>query len=90
MIENEGFNIQKNHRYYITHANSMDYNAMKNHYMLTQLADMLLQLYESGIKGLKVINRTLQAISEDLYECLKRQALTKDDLTFDRMQVRLL
>jgi hypothetical protein len=89
MIENEGFNIQKNHRYFITHANSMNYNAMKNHYLLTQLADMLLQLYEAGIKGLKVIKRTLQAISEDLYESLKRQSLTEEDLTFDRMQVRL-
>lgn len=26
LIENEGFNIQKNHRYIITHANSLDYN----------------------------------------------------------------
>jgi hypothetical protein len=89
MIENEGFNIQKNHRYFITHANSMDYNAMKNHYLLTQLADMLLQLYETGIKGLKAMNRTLQAISEALYECLKREPLTEADFAFGRMQVRL-
>lgn len=89
MIENEGFNIQKNYRYFITHANSMDYNAMKNHYLLTQLADMLLQLYETGVKGLKIMKRTLQAISEDLFESLKRQPLTEDDLTFDRMKVRL-
>jgi len=88
MIENEGFNIQKNHRYFITHANSLNYNAMKNHYLLTQLADMLLQLYETGIKGLKALNRTLQAISEALYECLKREPLTEADFTFYRMQVR--
>jgi hypothetical protein len=50
-IENEGFNIQKNHRYDITHANSLNYNSMKNHYLLTQIADILLQLYENGIKG---------------------------------------
>jgi hypothetical protein len=88
MIENEGFNIQKNHRYFITHANSLNYNAMKNHYLITQLADMLLQLYETGIKGLKVIKRTLQIISEDLYECLKRLQLTNNDLIFERTQVR--
>ena len=89
MIENEGFNIQKNHRYFITHANSLNYGAMKNHYMLTQLADMLLQLYETGIKGLKMLKRTLQAISEGLYESLKRQSVTEEDLTFRRTQVRL-
>lgn len=56
-IENEGFNIQKNHRYDIEHANSLNYNAMKNHYLLTQIADVLLQLYENGIKGLREIKR---------------------------------
>lgn len=88
LIENEGFNIQKNHRYFITHANSLDYNAMKNHYLLTQLADMLLQLYERGVKGLKVIKRTLAEISEGLLECLSKQALTDEDFHFERMQIR--
>jgi len=88
LIENEGFNIQKNHRYFITHANSFNYNAMKNHYLLTQLADMLLQLYETGVKGLKVIKRTLENISEGLLECLKKQALLKEDLVFEKMQIR--
>jgi hypothetical protein len=88
LIENEGFNIQKNIRYFITHANSLDYNAMKNHYLLTQLADMLLQLYECGVKGLKIIKRTLKDISEGLLECLKKQSLTADDFIFERMQIR--
>lgn len=88
LIENEGFNIQKNHRYFITHANSMDYNAMKNHYLLTQLADVLLQLYENGIKEIKIIKRTLEKISEGLLECLRKQTLTGDDLKYQRMQIR--
>jgi hypothetical protein len=88
MIENEGFNIQKNIRYFITHANSLDYNAMKNHYLLTQLADMLLQLYEYGIKDLRAIKRTLADISAGLLESLKRQPLDEADLTFEKMQVR--
>ena len=88
MIENEGFNIQKNHRYMITHANSLDYNAMKNHYLITQIADMLLQLYECGIKNLKAIKRTIEKISEGLLECLKQQALDETDFIFDKMQVR--
>lgn len=60
MIENEGFNIQKIYRYMITHANSLNYNAMKNHYLLTQLADISLQLYENGVKGIKLIKRTIE------------------------------
>jgi len=88
LIENEGFNIQKNIRYFITHANSLNYNAMKNHYLLTQLADMLLQLYECGVRDLKIIKRTLADISAGLLECLKNQSLNEDDLTFNRIQIR--
>jgi len=88
LIENEGFNIQKNIRYFITHANSLDYNAMKNHYLITQLADILLQMYENGVKGLKHIKRTIAKISEGLLECLRKQRLTEDDLVFERIQIR--
>jgi hypothetical protein len=88
LIENQGFNIQKNHRYIITHANSLDYNAMKNHYLLTQLADILLQLYESGIKGIKIIKRTIEKISEGLLECMKKQPLEDEDFIYKRMQIR--
>lgn len=73
LIENEGFNIQKNYRYIITHANSLDYNAMKNHYLITQLADVLLQLYENGVKEIKIIKRTIEKISEGLLESLQKQ-----------------
>ena len=61
---------------------------MKNHYLLTQLADKLLQLYECGIKDIKVIKRTLSKISEGLLECLKKQPLESEDLIFKRMQIR--
>ncbi|MCD8369432.1 MAG: hypothetical protein LUC94_03670 [Clostridiales bacterium] len=44
-IENEGFNNQKNGIYDIEHLNSRNSNAMKNHYLLTQIADIIMQLY---------------------------------------------
>lgn len=44
-IENEGFNTQKNLRYDLEHANSHDANAQKNHYLITQIADIFRQLY---------------------------------------------
>ena len=86
LVENEGFNIQKNIRYYITHANSLNYEAMKNHYLLTQLADMLLQLYERGVKGLKELKRTVKEISERLLECLRNHTLAPEDIQFEIMQ----
>lgn len=78
-IENEGFNIQKNYRYEIEHANSLNCNAMKNHYLLTQLADLLLQLYEHGVKGLRDVKRTIKKISSDLLKSLDEQ-LTREDI----------
>lgn len=61
---------------------------MKNHYLLTQIADVLLQMYENGVKDIKIIKRTIAKISEGLLECLKKQSLTKEELIYERMQVR--
>lgn len=44
-IENEGFNNQKNGLYSIEHLNSKNSNAMKNHYLLTQISDILMRIY---------------------------------------------
>ena len=88
LIENEGFNIQKNHRYMITHANSLDYNAMKNHYLITQIADILMQMYENGDRGIKELKYTIKKISEELLESLRKQELKAEDLSFEKIQVR--
>lgn len=45
-IENEGFNRQKNWQGDIAHACSRDARAMKNHYLMAQISDMVKQLYE--------------------------------------------
>lgn len=80
-IENEGFNIQKNIRYDIQHVNSMDYNAMKCHYLLTQIADILLQLYEKGHPGLREAKKSIKKISSDLLRSFG-QRLTGEDILF--------
>ena len=59
-IENQGFNIQKNMRYSIQHADSLNYNAMKCHYLLTQISDILLQLYEKGRPGIREAKNTIK------------------------------
>lgn len=80
-IENEGFNIQKNIRYDIQHANSRDYNAMKCHYLLTQIADILLQLYEKGSPGLREAKNGIKKISSDLLKSFGKR-LTGEDIFF--------
>lgn len=56
-IENEGFNNQKNIKNHIEHLCCKDYNAMKNHYLLAQLADILRQLFECGYEKPKGFNK---------------------------------
>lgn len=80
-IENEGFNTQKNWRYGITHPNSQDYNAMKCHYILTQLSDIILQIYTASMDSkLRFVKRTLKNISSDLLKCFTSLILTTEDI----------
>ncbi|MBB2181375.1 transposase family protein [Lachnospiraceae bacterium MD1] len=88
MIENEGFNIQKNYRYEITHANSKNYNAMKNHYLITQIADIILQLYEKAIPIIKELKKSIKNISSDLLASFGRQ-LTREDISYTEKRTSL-
>ena len=47
-IENQGFNIQKNNIFDITHMCSLNYNAMKAHYLFIQIAHTIRQLLDLG------------------------------------------
>lgn len=59
-IENEGFNNQKNGLYRIEHLNSRNSNAMKNHYLLTQISDILMQLYLAWNPYIKELKQTIK------------------------------
>lgn len=89
-IENEGFNKQKNIRYHIEHPNSHNYTAMKNHYLLTQITDILMQLFEKGSKILQSFKKTIKEISSNLLEAIRTRILTDEDIThLDKpMQIR--
>lgn len=41
-VENDGFNNQKNGLYWISYINSQASNVMKYHYLLTQIAYMVM------------------------------------------------
>lgn len=77
-IENEGFNRQKNWQGDITHACSHDMNALKNHYLIYQMADFVKQLYEwFYLKKMGIIKKQ-KNISSDLLASFGRQLIRED------------
>lgn len=81
-IENEGFNNQKNGIYKIEHLNSRNRNAMKNHYLLTQIADILMQLYLAWCPLIKKIKQSIKNTSSRLLESFRRQIVTDEDVLY--------
>jgi hypothetical protein len=79
-IENQGFNNQKTKTYIIEHANSLNYNAMKNHYLITQIADILRQLFEKGADKIKSLKKSIKEISSHLLESFRTRIITYEDI----------
>lgn len=80
-IENEGFNNQKNIRYDIEHPCCLNYQAMKNHYLVVQIADILRQLLENGSKVIKELKLGIKEISSKMLESFRRDNLTSEDIS---------
>ena len=80
-IENR-FNDQKNGMYDIEHLNSRNSTAMKNHYLLTQLADIVMQLYLSWCPLIKKIKESKRNTSSRLLESFRRQTVTDEDVLY--------
>ena len=81
-LENEGFNNQKNGIYRIGHLNSRDSNAMKNHYLLTKIADILMQLYLNWNPLLKETAQGIKNTSSRLMESFHRHTITDEDVLY--------
>lgn len=80
-IENEGFNRQKNWQGDITHACSHNANAMKNHYLMTQIADMVKQLYEWFYLKRNEIKKRQKNISSELLASFGQQPTETEDIS---------
>ena len=65
-IENEGFNVQKNGTFDIGHLYSRDTTAIKVHYLMIQIAHIIRQLLEKGIKEIKELKLKLKEISQQI------------------------
>ena len=91
-IENEGFNNQKNIKNNIEHLCSRNYNAMKNHYLLVQIADILRQLFECGYELIRSLKASIKEISSRILESFRIDTLTPEDIANlnKRIQIRYL
>lgn len=81
-IENEGFNNQKNGQYRISHINSRNSRAMKNHYLLTQIADIVMQLYLCWSPMIREVGQSIKNTSSRLLESFRRHTITKEDVLY--------
>ena len=79
-IENEGFNNQKNGIYQIEHLCSRNPNAMKGHYLITQISDIVMQLYLAYGNILGCIKRSIKSVAQSVGEYFWRVPLTEQDL----------
>ena len=79
-IENEGFNTQKNILYKIQHLNSRNSNAMKNHYLLTQISDIIMQLYLAWDTAHSTVKKKVQNIAAWILENFRTHVITENDM----------
>lgn len=79
-IENEGFNVQKQHGYELEHIYCYDYQAMKNHYLLIQMAHMIRQIYDHASKVVKQLKLSIKKESLRLLNSLRSIVLTTEEL----------
>ena len=69
-IENEGFNVQKNGTFDIGHLYSKNQVAIKIHYLIIQIAHILRQLIEKGLRTVKEMNLKMKEISQLIKQTL--------------------
>jgi hypothetical protein len=82
-IENEGFNTQKNGGYNLEHPYSHNPVAIKNYYLLLQIAHIFNQLMEKGslLKGqIKKTFGSIRNIAKQLLEDFRTKRFSKYDL----------
>lgn len=94
-IENEGFNTQKNGGYNLEHPYSEDIVALKNFYLLLQIAHIISQLMEKGsllADEVKRVFGSIRNLSRRLLESLRTSIFNPIDIQSiesSRFQIRL-
>ncbi len=78
-IENKGFNDQKNHGYHLRHALSYNANAMKAHYVLLLVAQVIMQLLEQYERSKKLFDG-IKYMAIKIKEAFKGKILDASEL----------
>ena len=79
-IENEGFYTQKHRTFNISHLNSRNDTAMKNHYFFIQFAHTIRQLLEQGNLLTKSLKLKIKEVSHFLLDTLTSTISDLNDL----------
>ena len=79
-IENQGFYNQKHRIFDITHLNSRNDTAMKNHYFFIQFVHVIRQLLEEGNLLTKSLKLKIKEVSETLLNTLTSTISDLNDL----------
>jgi len=79
-IENEGFKVQKQHGYYLKHVFCKNYNAMKIHYQMIQIAHIISQLLEHSTDVIELLNLSKKEFHKTLLKCFGALLLTLEDI----------
>jgi len=94
LIENQGFNSQKNSGYKLQHKYSRkNYFSMQNYYHLLQIAHMIMQLVEKlkHIKQqLKSTGMTIVAMVEDMVSTMTKECITQEEFMKEFNQTKQL
>lgn len=94
LIENQGFNTQKNRGYKLQHKYSRkNYFSMQNYYSLLQIAHMIMQLVEKlkHIKQqFKVSEMTMLAAVEDMVSTMIKECITQLEIVKEFNQIKQL
>lgn len=88
-IENEGFNSQKCGIYKLEHLCSLNYNAMKNHYLIVQIACTLMQLYMAYDKVVYQLAEGMKHTARELHISFREHVLDMYDTEFVRTRTAL-
>ena len=70
--------------YRIEHLYSRDRIAMKNHYLLTQIADIVMQLYLAWSPVVREIKQSIKSTSSRLLESFRQQTVTEEDVLYTK------
>ena len=88
-IENNGFNTQKNGIYHLEHHCSLDWNAMKNHYVIIQISHILMQLYMEYDHVVNMLKEGMKHTAADLLSSLISRTITEIELEYVNQRTAL-